>query len=119
MTSPMYWQAIGFAGQRVFTARFLVQWIASEKKRDSVIPIAFWWLSILGGFNLLAYAIYRRDPVFIIGQGAGLVVYMRNLMLVARKKRRALRRAERVRTREGLALEPRGKMARRSGSISD
>ncbi len=92
MTSPDYWQVIGFAGQGIFTARFLVQWAASEKKRDSVIPVAFWWLSILGGFNLLAYSIYRRDPVFILGQSMGLFVYGRNLMLVARKKRRELNR---------------------------
>ncbi len=95
MTAPDYWQVIGFAGQGIFTARFLVQWAASEKKRDSVIPVAFWWLSILGGINLLAYSIYRRDPVFILGQSMGLVVYGRNLMLVARKKRRELRRVAR------------------------
>jgi lipid-A-disaccharide synthase-like uncharacterized protein len=93
MTGPIYWQALGLVGQGVFTARFVVQWIASERKRDSVVPVAFWWLSLIGGFSLLAYAIHRRDPVFIIGQGAGLGVYGRNLMLVARKKRRALRRS--------------------------
>ena len=95
MTSAAYWQVIGFLGQGVFTARFVVQWVASEKKGDSVVPIAFWWLSILGGFSLLIYAIYRQDPVFIVGQGMGMVVYVRNLMLVARKKRRALRRSGR------------------------
>jgi lipid-A-disaccharide synthase-like uncharacterized protein len=88
MTTPACWQVVGFVGQGVFTARFLVQWAASEKKGDSVVPIAFWWLSILGGFSLLVYAIYRNDPVFIVGQGMGMVVYVRNLMLVARKKRR-------------------------------
>ena len=71
MTSPICWQVIGFVGQGVFTARFLVQWIASEKKRDSVVPVAFWWLSLVGGFSLLVYAIHRRDPVFIVGQGMG------------------------------------------------
>ena len=95
MTSAAYWQVIGFLGQGVFTARFLVQWIASEKKGDSVVPTAFWWLSILGGFSLLVYAIHRQDPVFIVGQGMGMVVYVRNLMLVARKERRAARRAGR------------------------
>jgi lipid-A-disaccharide synthase-like uncharacterized protein len=94
MTDPESWQTIGFVGQGVFTARFLVQWIASEKKRDSVVPIAFWWLSLLGGFHLLAYAIYKRDPVFIVGQGAGLAVYVRNLMIVGRRKRRASRMAD-------------------------
>jgi lipid-A-disaccharide synthase-like uncharacterized protein len=109
MTGPESWQAIGFVGQGVFTARFLVQWIASEKKRDSVVPIAFWWLSLLGGFHLLAYAIYKRDPVFIVGQGAGLAVYVRNLMIVGRKKRRASRRAARAGVLEDLAhgLHPR------------
>ena len=93
MTSPATWQVIGFVGQGIFTARFLVQWIASEKRQESVVPLAFWWLSILGGFNLLVYAVYRRDPVFIVGQSLGMVVYVRNLMLVARKKRRASGRA--------------------------
>ncbi len=88
MTSPACWQVVGFIGQGVFTARFLVQWVASEKKGDSVMPIAFWWLSLLGGSSLLAYAIYRNDPVFIVGQGMGFVVYVRNLMLVARRKRK-------------------------------
>ncbi len=89
MTGPISWQVFGFVGQGVFTARFVVQWIASEKKRDSVVPVAFWWLSLAGGVSLLAYAIHRRDPVFVVGQGMGLVVYVRNLMLVARKRRRA------------------------------
>ena len=71
-----------------FTARFLVQWVASERKRDSVVPVAFWWLSLLGGTALLLYAIFRRDPVIIIGQGMGLFVYVRNLMLVDKARRR-------------------------------
>jgi len=87
MTNPMSWQVFGFVGQGIFTARFLVQWIASEKKRDSVVPVAFWWLSLAGGMSLLAYAIHRRDPVFVVGQGMGLVVYLRNLVLVGRKRR--------------------------------
>ena len=92
MTIPACWQVVGFVGQGVFTTRFLVQWAASEKKGDSVVPIAFWWLSILGGFSLLVYAIYRQDPVFIVGQGMGMVVYVRNLMLVTRKRRRIANR---------------------------
>lgn len=88
MTSPATWQVIGFVGQGIFTARFLVQWIASEKRQESVVPLAFWWLSILGGFNLLIYAIQRQDPVFIVGQSLGMVVYVRNLMLAARKNQR-------------------------------
>jgi len=106
MTGPESWQAIGFLGQGVFTARFLVQWIASEKKRDSVVPVSFWWLSLLGGFHLLAYALYKGDPVFIVGQGAGMVIYVRNLMIVGRKKRRASRRAARAGVRGDLPHGP-------------
>lgn len=79
---PLSWLALGFAGQALFSARFAVQWIASEKRKQSVVPLAFWWLSIAGGCALLAYALYRRDPVFILGQAAGLVVYGRNLALI-------------------------------------
>src|SRR3954447_9790964 len=86
------WVKIGFLGQFAFTARFLVQWIASEKKRDSVMPVAFWWLSLVGGSILLAYAINRRDPVIIVGQAMGLLVYVRNLMLVERARQRAAKR---------------------------
>jgi lipid-A-disaccharide synthase-like uncharacterized protein len=80
------WLVIGFAGQAFFTARFVVQWWISEQKRDSVVPIAFWWLSLLGGAALLAYAISRRDPVIISGQTMGLFVYTRNLMLAGKGK---------------------------------
>jgi lipid-A-disaccharide synthase-like uncharacterized protein len=76
---PSRWLAVGFLGQAMFSGRFVVQWIASEKKKASVIPVAFWWLSIGGGTALLAYAIHRKDPVFILGQAAGLLVYGRNL----------------------------------------
>src|SRR5947209_17947457 len=86
------WLGVGFAGQALFTARFLVQWAVSEKKRDSVVPVAFWWLSLLGGLTLLSYAVHRRDPVIIVGQGMGLFVYVRNLMLVAKARRRASKR---------------------------
>src|SRR3954468_20632826 len=89
------WVKIGFLGQAIFTARFLVQWVASEKKRASVMPVAFWWLSLLGGLVLLSYVIHRRDPVLIVGQGMGLVVYTRNLMLVGKGGRRADRREAR------------------------
>jgi len=89
------WVKIGFLGQAAFTARFLVQWVASEKKKDSVVPVAFWWLSIVGGVILLSYAIHRRDPVIIVGQAMGLLVYARNLMLVERARRRAVKRVKR------------------------
>lgn len=73
---------IGFLGQALFGSRFLVQWIASERARTSVMPTVFWWLSLCGGVTLLAYAIWRQDPVFILGQGMGLLIYARNLMLI-------------------------------------
>jgi lipid-A-disaccharide synthase-like uncharacterized protein len=92
MTSPSFWLSVGFLGQAAFTARFVIQWIASEKKRDSVVPVAFWWLSLLGGLALLSYAISRRDPVIVVGQAMGLFVYVRNLMLVAKAARRETRR---------------------------
>ena len=95
MSQAKVWLIIGFAGQALFTARFLVQWIVSERRRDSVVPVAFWWLSLLGGLTLLSYASYRQDPVIIVGQGMGLVVYARNLMLVGKAKRRAARRRRR------------------------
>ncbi len=88
MTGLLSWALVGFLGQGVFTARFLVQWIASEREGDSVVPVAFWWLSLVGGSLLLAYAIYRGDPVFILGQVAGPVVFSRNLVLIARNKKR-------------------------------
>ncbi len=88
MSYPTLWLAIGFLGQGLFTARFLVQWMASEKKRDAVVPVAFWWLSLLGGAALLSYAISRRDPVIVVGQSMGLFIYARNLMLIDKARRR-------------------------------
>lgn len=76
------WLIIGFLGQIMFSARFLVQWLVSEYKKISVIPVAFWWLSLAGSLLLLSYAISRKDPVFILGQSFGSVVYIRNLMLI-------------------------------------
>ena len=84
MSNLMFWLMVGLLGQAFFTARFLVQWVVSERKRDSVVPVAFWWFSLLGGAALLSYAISRRDPVIIAGQGMGLFVYTRNLMLVGK-----------------------------------
>ena len=82
-----FWVSVGFAGQALFTSRFLVQWIASERKGESVFPILFWHLSLGGGLLLLVYAISRVDPVIITGQALGVVVYSRNLVLVYRKER--------------------------------
>ncbi|HXH81779.1 MAG TPA: lipid-A-disaccharide synthase N-terminal domain-containing protein [Candidatus Tectomicrobia bacterium] len=84
MTTEHVWLAIGLLGQGLFTARFLVQWIASERRKRSVVPVAFWYLSLGGGLTLLAYAIYRRDPVFILGQASGILVYARNLWFLHR-----------------------------------
>jgi lipid-A-disaccharide synthase-like uncharacterized protein len=100
------WVKIGFLGQAVFTARFLVQWVASERRRDSIVPVAFWWLSLTGGLILLSYAIHRQDPVIIVGQAMGLVVYVRNLMLVERARRRALKRERRVQERASSSSKP-------------
>ena len=77
--TEIIWLAVGFGAQMMFSARFLVQWIASERLRKSIIPDAFWYFSFAGGALLLTYAIYRRDPVFILGQTFGLIVYSRNI----------------------------------------
>ena len=82
-----WWLALGFLAQGLFTARFLVQWIASERAGKSVVPIAFWFFSIGGGALLLVYALYRRDPVFIAGQAFGVFVYARNLYFELRDRR--------------------------------
>jgi lipid-A-disaccharide synthase-like uncharacterized protein len=83
------WLIIGFLGQGFFFMRFIVQWIASERARKSIVPNAFWFFSIGGGIVLLIYAIYRADPVFIAGQALGLVIYSRNIFFVFREKREA------------------------------
>jgi lipid-A-disaccharide synthase-like uncharacterized protein len=83
------WVILGFVAQGFFTMRFVVQWIASERARKSVIPVAFWFFSIGGGALLLVYALYRRDPVFIAGQALGLVVYIRNVYFIILSGREA------------------------------
>lgn len=82
-----WWVVIGLIGQVLFAMRFLVQWISSERARRSVMPVAFWYFSIGGGLILLSYAIYRRDPVFILGQSTGIFIYSRNLWLIHAEKR--------------------------------
>ena len=79
------WILIGFIGQTLFFMRFFVQWLASEKAKASVVPHSFWWFSIGGGLVLLIYALYRQDPVFILGQGIGLFIYARNIILIRRQ----------------------------------
>ena len=81
------WLIIGFVGQALFGARFIIQWIVSEKKGESTIPLAFWYCSIGGAIVLLSYAIYKEDPVFIVGQSLGSIVYIRNLILIDRKRK--------------------------------
>lgn len=80
------WLILGFVAQFFFFMRFFVQWVVSEKKGKSIIPNTFWYLSILGGALLLVYSIYRRDPVFILGQSMGLIIYLRNIVLINKEK---------------------------------
>ncbi len=84
-----WWVLIGLGGQLMFTARFLVQWIASERAGRSVVPLAFWYFSVFGGLILFCYAVYRKDPVFILGQSMGLFIYLRNLWLIYGERRGA------------------------------
>jgi lipid-A-disaccharide synthase-like uncharacterized protein len=81
------WLIVGFTGQLAFTMRFILQWIATEKAKNSVIPVAFWYLSIIGSLLLLSYAVFRGDPVFILGQLFGVIVYSRNLHFIGRHKK--------------------------------
>ncbi|MDE0129844.1 MAG: lipid-A-disaccharide synthase N-terminal domain-containing protein [Gammaproteobacteria bacterium] len=83
-TADLIWLAVGFGGQAIFASRFLYQWIVSERAGRSHIPRAFWYLSLAGGLTLLSYAIHRADPVFILGQTTGAVIYIRNLVLLHR-----------------------------------
>jgi lipid-A-disaccharide synthase-like uncharacterized protein len=82
------WIVLGFVAQAMFTMRFIVQWLASEREKRSVVPIAFWFFSLGGGTLLLVYAIQRQDPVFIAGQAMGLLIYVRNLKLIFNERRR-------------------------------
>lgn len=85
--AEFWWVMVGLGGQLMFTARFLVQWIASERAHRSIMPLAFWYFSLAGGAILLAYALYRRDPVFILGQSMGVFIYLRNLWLIHAERR--------------------------------
>lgn len=80
------WVALGLVAQAIFFLRFLVQWIASERARQSVVPEVFWYLSLFGGLLLLVYSLHRKDPVFILGQSTGSAIYIRNLVLIRRSK---------------------------------
>ena len=82
----VFWLCLGFISQLIFFTRFLVQWVVSEIKKKSLIPVSFWYLSIAGSLGLMTYSVYRKDPVFIVGQGLGLAIYIRNLFLVKKGK---------------------------------
>lgn len=86
MHTSTLWLGIGFLGQLFFSCRFVLQWLASERVKRSVVPISFWLFSIVGGTILLVYALYRRDPVFVFGQASGVFIYIRNLMLIRKEQ---------------------------------
>jgi len=89
VTGPdAFWYMLGFVGQAVFTMRFVVQWIASERQGRSVIPVAFWFLSIFGSLIVLVYSVYRNDPVFVLAYSFNSLIYGRNLMLLSKEKKR-------------------------------
>lgn len=88
MTNDQWWIAFGLMGQLLFSARFVVQWLKSEKEKKSVIPTAFWYFSISGGIVLLTYALHKQDPVFILGQSLGLFIYLRNIQLIRKERTR-------------------------------
>jgi len=92
-TADIVWLAVGLLGQTMFMMRFVVQWIHSERHQKSVIPVSFWYLSLIGGLTVLAYGIHRAEPVIILGQLPGTLVYARNLMLIRREKRDVLAEA--------------------------
>jgi lipid-A-disaccharide synthase-like uncharacterized protein len=96
LTVKQVWEIVGYGGQALFASRFIIQWFKTEREGRSVIPIAFWYFSLAGGVILLAYAIYKQEPVFIIGQASGLIVYARNLYLIFRE--RSLLRSVEART---------------------
>jgi lipid-A-disaccharide synthase-like uncharacterized protein len=85
MTTEQAWVSVGLLGQALFSARFVVQWIASERRKQSVVPREFWYLSLAGALITLSYAIYRLDPVFILGYAPGLFIYARNLYFIHRR----------------------------------
>lgn len=86
INSELIWISVGFLGQVIFGGRFILQWIHSEIKKESVIPMSFWYLSIIGSLILLTYAIYRKDPIFILGFSLNLIIYFRNIVLIKRKR---------------------------------
>ena len=104
-SGQLVWVMVGFLGQALFSARFIIQWFVSEKAKESIVPIAFWYFSILGGMTLLTYAIWRRDPVIICGQAGGLLIYARNLWFIHSKRARDADRVPTDSDAERLASE--------------
>jgi lipid-A-disaccharide synthase-like uncharacterized protein len=84
--TEMIWLGVGLFGQGLFSMRFIVQWYRSERMKQSVVPVQFWYFSLAGGVTLLSYAVYKQDPVFIIGQLSGLLIYARNLYFIHRAR---------------------------------
>jgi len=93
-STELTWLIVGLGGQALFSMRFLVQWYQSERQKKSIIPVDFWYFSIFGGITLLSYAVYKLDPVFIIGQSTGLFIYTRNLYFI-KKEYKALAEQDR------------------------
>jgi len=87
MSAEQFWLSVGFLGQAFFSMRFIVQWVASERHKDSVFPVAFWFFSLAGGLTLFTYALHRLDPVFVLGEATGVLIYLRNLHLIWLKQR--------------------------------
>lgn len=108
----MVWLTVGFTAQLLFSMRFLVQWLASERAKRSILPNAFWYFSLGGGLLLLAYAVYRVDPVFMLGQAMGLVIYMRNIHFLWRERRTSA--VARI-APAAFRADPRDAVARQSG----
>lgn len=86
--TSVVWVGVGLVGQLAFSSRFLIQWVVSERRREAVVPEAFWWMSLIGGIALFSYFVWRQDPVGVLGQSTGLVIYARNLRLIAKQRRR-------------------------------
>ena len=88
ITGETIWVGVGLTGQALFSGRFLLQWVYSERLKESIIPVGFWYFSLGGSAILLAYAVHKLDPVFILGQSTGFIIYLRNLQLIKHKQRR-------------------------------
>ena len=114
-SGELIWVMVGFLGQAMFSARFIIQWFVSEKAKESIVPIAFWYFSILGGMTLLTYAIWRRDPVIICGQAGGLMIYARNLWFIYSKRAREADRVPTDSDAERLAADSASEAERKSG----